>query len=413
MKVLISGAGIGGLAAARALIADGHDVTVFEQAAQLRHGGAAVTLWSNGSGVLSDLGVSLDGAGALIDVLETRDRRGKLLVSVDVAQAAARYRHPHVCLPRTRLLEALAAGLPAGTVIFGRAATAVTRTGDPAASGTVGTAVTRTGDPAASGTVGTAATATGDPVRVMFADGGTSHGDLLIAADGRGSAVRDQLWGGDPGQLTGWATWQGLTPLPSDITASRRSVLFVGKSGTCGLMPAGDGLLQWWFDLRWTPGPPPPAKPVAMLRERFGDWAPPVREVLAAATDDEAGFFPHGRHHVPRTWGSGRATVIGDAAHSMPPTRAQGANQALEDAWALAAALRKATTTGTPTETALRDFERARSGRVSVVSRQAGREDYNRYGAVISRLIPSSLATAYYTRWLRQISTYLNLADPS
>jgi FAD-dependent urate hydroxylase len=92
----------------------------------------------------------------------------------------------------------------------------------------------------------------------------------------------------------------------------------------------------------------------------------------------------------------------------MPPTRAQGANQALEDAWALAAALRGAPTAGTPTETILRAFERARSGKVSVVSRQAGSEDYNRYGALVSRLIPSPLATAYYTRWLRRISTYLD-----
>jgi FAD-dependent urate hydroxylase len=384
MKVLVSGAGIGGLAAARALLADSHEVTVFEQAAELRHGGAAVTLWSNGTGVLSDLGVSLDGAGAPIDVLETRDHHGKPLVSVDVAQAAARYGHPHVCLPRTRLLGLLAAGLPAGTITFGHAARAAEQ----------------------------AAGAPGAAVRVTFAGGGTAGGDLLIAADGRGSALRDQLWGGDPGQLTGWATWQGLSPVPVAITASRRSVLFVGKPGTCGLMPAGDGLLQWWFDLRWTPGTPPPAKPVAMLRERFGNWAPPVREVLAAVTDDETGFFPHYRHRVPRTWGSGRVTVIGDAAHSMPPTRAQGANQALEDAWALAAALRRAAKAGTGPEAALRAFERTRSRKVSLVSRQAGSEDYNRYGAVISRLIPSPLATRYYTRWLRQVSTYLDTASP-
>jgi FAD-dependent urate hydroxylase len=379
MKVLVSGAGIGGLAVARALIADGHEVTVFEQAAELRHGGAAVTLWSNGTGVLSALGVRLDSAGAPIDVLETRDHRGRVLVSVDVAQAAARYGHPHVCLPRDRLLSLLAADLPPGTIAFGRAA----RSSEPAV-------------------------AEGTAVRVTFADGGSAGGDLLIAADGRGSALRDQLWGGDPGQPTGWATWQGLSPLPVDITASRRSVLFVGKPGTCGLMPAGDGLLQWWFDLRWAPGTPPPAKPLALLRARFGDWAPPVRDVLAAVTDEETGFFPHYRHRVPRTWGSGPVTVIGDAAHSMPPTRAQGANQALEDAWALTAALRAAAKEGTGADAALRAFERARSRKVSVVSRQAGTEDYNRYGAVASRLVPSPLATRYYTRWLGQISTYLS-----
>jgi FAD-dependent urate hydroxylase len=95
----------------------------------------------------------------------------------------------------------------------------------------------------------------------------------------------------------------------------------------------------------------------------------------------------------------------------MPPTRAQGANQALEDAWALAAALRNAASAkpGQPdTEATLRAFERSRSRKASVVSRQAGTEDYNRYGAVMSRLIPGPLAGRYYTRWLREISSYLD-----
>jgi len=147
----------------------------------------------------------------------------------------------------------------------------------------------------------------------------------------------------------------------------------------------------------------PAASPLATLRERFGDWAPPIPQVLATVTDADTGFFPHYRHAVPRSWGTGRITVIGDAAHSMPPTRAQGANQALEDAWALAGALRAAT----DVPTALRAFERARSAKASVVARQAGREDYNRYGAVLTRLVPAALGSRYYTRWLGQISNYL------
>ena len=63
-------------------------------------------------------------------------------------------------------------------------------------------------------------------------------------------------------------------------------------------------------------------------------------------------------------------------------------------------------------EERLRAFERARSAKASVVSRQAGSEDYNRYGALVSRLAPSPLVTRYYTRWLRQISNYLD-ADPA
>jgi hypothetical protein len=41
------------------------------------------------------------------------------------------------------------------------------------------------------------------------------------------------------------------------------------------------------------------------------------------------------------------------------------------------------------------------------VAKQAGREDYNKHGSLLTRFIPATLASRYYTRWLAQISNYL------
>jgi FAD-dependent urate hydroxylase len=387
VRVLIIGAGIGGLAAARALLANGHDVAVFERADGLRTEGAAVTLWSNGTGVLGELGVSLDGVGSPIDVLRQRAYDGRVLATVDVARSAAHYGQRNVCLPRRRLLERLADGLPDGLVTFGRPCAGVANIDEG--------------------------------VRATFADGSVASGDLLIGADGRGSVVRGAVWDRDPAEPSGWATWQGATPIPIDVTSGRTGDMLVGPQGSCGLMPCGEGLLQWWFDVPWTPHTPPPASPVAMLRERFGGWTAPVPQVLAAVSDPDAGFFPHVRHAVPGTWGKGRITLVGDAAHSMPPTRAQGANQALEDAWFLAKTLREAGPMAAAAERqgrdasgilpmVLRRYESARAPRAGLVARHAGKEDINRYRPLLIKLIPDGFAARYYTTFLGQISNYLN-----
>ncbi|MDT0323959.1 FAD-dependent oxidoreductase, partial [Streptomyces millisiae] len=63
LRILVVGAGVGGISIARGLLRDGHDVTVFEQRPDVRAGGGAVTIWSNGETVLRQLGVAMDGAG--------------------------------------------------------------------------------------------------------------------------------------------------------------------------------------------------------------------------------------------------------------------------------------------------------------------------------------------------------------
>lgn len=369
MRVLIVGAGVGGLAAAQGLVADGHQVTVFEQAPVLPRGGAAVTIWPNGGTALADLGLTLVGAGRRIHSLEARSSTGRALAVVDVAKLAERLGAPVVTLPRRLLLDRLSADLPAGVVRFRARCVGVS-----AADGRA---------------------------QARFADGSTAEGDVLIGADGRHSAVREALFVGEPAVPTGKATWQGLSPIPIDLTAGRLAVTVAGPEGDCGLMPAGEGLLQWWFDVSWTPDEVPPESPMAELRRRFGDWPDPVPQVLAAVSDEDVELFPHYRHRVPSVWGQGPCTLLGDSVHAMPPLLAQGASQALEDACLLVRSLR-ASPADLPR--ALRGYERARRRRVAAVSWLATRSPAQQEGSLkILGRIPESVTTWGYGTLLKAV----------
>lgn len=370
MKVVIVGAGVAGLAAARGLAGAGHEVEVYEQAPALRTAGGSVTIWSGGTGILHALGADLSGVGRRVDSMETWTHDGRRLGAVDLSAVARRYGAPNVHLPRQRLVERLAAGLPGGVLRFGARCVRV------------------------------------DPERgeVELACGSTVRGDVVVGADGRFSTVRDRLWGGDPARVTPWVTWQGYVTAPAELVSSHRILLIVGPEGMCGLTPAGEGLLLWWFDHRRDD---PPAGPGRTLAERFGGWSSPVPEVLAAI-DGRIARFSHYHHRVPTVWGRGRATLAGDAAHSVPPAMAQGANQGLEDGWALA---RELDGPG-PVPDRLRRYERVRSRRMALVAALAGTEmtsDHRRHGRLI-RLVPDALLTTAYAAWLRWTSTYLAAA---
>ncbi|RVX41416.1 FAD-dependent urate hydroxylase [Nonomuraea polychroma] len=369
MDVIVVGAGVGGLAVSRVLLAAGHRVRVFEQAPSRRTGGKAVLIWSNGNAILDDLGISLDGVGARIDRIDALSSRGRLRTTMNIAHAADRYGFPTKAIPRRHLLERLADGLPADMIQYGVACRGVTQDDER--------------------------------VTATLADGSTVIADLLIGADGHHSVVRRTLWGEGTVQPATFGTWQGLSPIAIDITDTTRHLMISGREGACGLMPAGKGLLQWWFDVRWAPTDPRPAAPLADLRRRFGHWVSPVPEVLAAASDDDLEFFGHHWNKVRPVWGEGRITLVGDAAHTMPPTLGQGANQTLEDAWVLGRELAE----GGDLVERLRAYEKARYPHINLVSRLAKRNPANwRTPPMLARLFPETMQTAMLARFSNRLT---------
>ncbi|WP_422771027.1 FAD-dependent oxidoreductase [Plantactinospora sp. WMMC1484] len=389
MEVIIVGAGIGGLALANGLVADGHRVRVLERAPGPRADGAAVTIFSNGAAAAADLRVPLDGLGGDVETLEFHTPRGRPFGRADLRVMRRRTGYGVATVPRAAILDRFTGALPPGTVRYGCAVSDLR-----VAPG--GVTVTGLAEHADAGDAPTRDADAGDaPI-----------GNVLVGADGYRSAVRRVVLDPTPASRNGWVSWQGLTLALPELAGGVAARCLVGPAGLCGLMPAGGGLLQWWFDV---PVPAPADRPVLeWLRGRFASYAEPVGELLAGLAESDVQAYPHVLHQVPARWGTGPSTLLGDAAHAFPPSQAQGANQALEDAWLLRRALR---TPGDPV-TALRRYERIRSRRVRRISRLAASEITNAPPAaparLAGRLLPSALTGRLHLATIRRCSSVLN-----
>jgi 2-polyprenyl-6-methoxyphenol hydroxylase-like FAD-dependent oxidoreductase len=339
LRVVVVGAGVSGISVARGLLRDGHDVTVFERRPDVQAAGGAVTIWSNGETVLRQLGVEMDGAGQLLSTVRAMTSSGRQLASLDVTAMVDRLGAPVRMVPRRVLLERLLEGFPAERIRCDARAVALVRTLNG--------------------------------VRVEFADGGFAEGDLLIGADGLHSMVRDTV-GARAAKHTGWCSWQGLATVP-EIGDKGAALMIIGECGNLGLWPAGGSDVQWWFDLPWTPRFVRPERPIEVIRSHFTGWSDTVDRVLATLTDDDLAPspYPHFRHPIPRA-GRGPITLLGDAAHTMPPTLAQGTNQALLDTMVLCKALwdfrDKTNGSRADVSSALRWYEKTRRRKVRAVS---------------------------------------------
>jgi FAD-dependent urate hydroxylase len=371
LRILVIGAGVGGISVARGLLRDGHDVTVYEQRQDTRPGGGAVTIWPNGATVLDQLGVDMDAAGQLLSTVRIAASNGRPLVNISVDTIVDRLGGYVRMVPRHVLLDRLLEDFPTDRIrCNSRVVDAFT---------------------------------TQDGIRVEFEDGSHAHGDLLIGADGLHSRIR-RIAGAPPAKPTGWCSWQGLSTV-GPLAEKDVAVQMIGAHGSLGIWPAGGCDVQWWFDLRWRPDSARPEHPLDMIRSHFAGWSSLVDQVLATLTDGDLAPspFPHHRHPIPRIPRAGAMTLLGDAAHAMPPILAQGTNQALLDAMLLRKAL--SDVPDRDLARALRWYEKTRRRRLTAVSWVTSRQMAQ--SEVVLRpaaMVSDSFGTWAMTTFLRSTS---------
>jgi 2-polyprenyl-6-methoxyphenol hydroxylase-like FAD-dependent oxidoreductase len=180
-----------------------------------------------------------------------------------------------------------------------------------------------------------------DVVDVTFSDGTARSYDLVVAADGIRSSVRRHLFGDrfEP-QDTGYACWRMAVPRPPELTHSE---YWNGPAVKATVIHLNQDLMYLLVVERAEPGTAPDrSRMPEQLRERLSGFGGLIGQVRDSISESSEIHWAHLQEVVlPAPWYDGRIVVTGDAAHAVTPHLAQGAGMAMEDALVLAHELEK------------------------------------------------------------------------
>ena len=314
-RIAIVGAGLGGLAAAIALRRQGCEVAIYEQAGELAEFGAGINVTPNAVKVFRalELADKLHAVGWEPAGLTWRDWGSDTIHNVlPFVDFESRYGANYYVVHRSDLHRMLSEEVPQEIIHLGKRCTAA-----ESRKGVAG---------------------------LTFADGTSAEADVVVGCDGIRSGVRASVFGGQGPHYAGTMCWRAMAPadaLPKDFH-DRHVNQWSGDGGfVISYLIRGARFINFvcvrqqpgWTEQSWSV-----PSTVEELLAAFPHVGARLRRMLENVTScSKWGQFTG--EHAPQ-WTRDRITLLGDSAHAMLATFAQGANMAFEDAYVLARWLR-------------------------------------------------------------------------
>lgn len=349
LKVVIVGAGMGGLATGIALRQAGYEVEIYDRVSQLRPAGAAISLWSNGVKVLNRLGLGKEIAhyGGQMNRMAYYSHSGEKLTEFSLSPLIEQVGQRPYPVARTDLQQMLLQAFGAENVQLNSKCVAVEQDSDSA--------------------------------KAIFEDGRIATGDVLIGADGTHSLIRQNVLGHPvERRYVGYVNWNGLVSASDDLAPKDTWVIYVGDHKRVSMMPVGGDRFYFFFDVPLPKGTI--SKPEQYREELAGffpGWAEPVQTLIQRLDPLKTNRVEIHDIEPLQTLVKGRIALLGDAAHGTAPDLGQGGCQAIEDALVLADYL---LTTNISVEDALQRYQAARKDRVADVITKARKRSDTTHG---------------------------------